>query len=50
MWEEIENGLSCQFLVPSVRISVRKVKVKKFKPSVLKIIIIPGSLNVFLFT
>ena len=28
MWAEIENGLSCQFLVPSVRFSVRKLKVK----------------------
>ena len=43
MWAEIENGLSCQFFVPSVRFSVRKVKVKKFKLSVLKTIIIPGS-------
>lgn len=28
MWVEIENGLTCHFLVPNVRFSVRKVKVK----------------------
>lgn len=43
---EIGNGLTCHFLVPDIRFS-KKSESKTLKLFVLKIIIIPGSLNVF---